>query len=139
MEAKYLYLLSICFILVIILGTSGCTSSNNVNPQTDILIDGNLNGQWNNAEKTSWLVTGNLKSTSNTDYSQVTVKLTSYNSQNQAVGENTATTSISNGYGSISAVIPVTGQPAYTNMTVVNATQNTASDTDTSKSKKKRK
>ncbi|WP_424353981.1 FxLYD domain-containing protein [Methanobacterium sp. MBAC-LM] len=139
MEAKYLSLLSICFILVIILGISGCTSSNNVNPQTDIVLDGNLNGQWNNAEKTSWLVTGNLKSTSNTDYSQVTVKLTAYNSQNQVVGENTATTTISNGYGSINAVIPVTGQPAYTNMTVVNATQNTASDADTSKTKKKRR
>ena len=122
-----------------ILGTSGCTSSNNVNPQTDIVIDGNLNGQWNNPGQTSWLVTGNLKSTSNTDYSQVTVKLTAYNNQNQAVGENTATTTISNGYGSINSVIPVTGQPAYTNMTVVNATQNTASDTDTSKTKKKRK
>lgn len=103
------------------------------------MVDGNLNGQWNNPQQTEWLVTGNLKSTSNTDYSQVTVKLTAYNSQNQVVGENTATTSISNGYGSISAVIPVTGQPAYTNMTVVNATQNTASDTDNSKTKKKRK
>lgn len=139
MRGKYLSLLGICFILIIILGISGCTNSNNVNPQTDIVVDGNLNGQWNNPQQTGWLVTGNLKSTSNTDYSQVTVKLTAYNSQNQVVGENTATTSISNGYGSINAVIPVTGQPAYTNMTVVNATQNTTSDTDTSKSKKKRK
>ena len=139
MRGKYLSLLGICFILIVILGTSGCTNSNNVNPQTDIVVDGNLNGQWNNPQQNGWLVTGNLKSTSNTDYSQITVKLTSYNSQNQVVGENTATTSISNGYGSINAVIPVTGQPAYTNMTVVNATQNTTSDTDKSKTKKKRK
>ncbi len=139
MGKKYLSLMGICFILIVILGISGCTNSNNVNPQTDIIVDGNLNGQWNNPQQTGWLVNGNLKSTSNTDYSQVTVKLTSYNNQNQVVGENTATTSISNGYGSISAVVPVTGQPAYTNMTVVNATQSTASDTDNSKSKKKRK
>lgn len=139
MRGKYLSLIGICFILIVILGISGCTNSNNVNPQTDIVVDGNLNGQWNNPQQTGWLVTGNLKSTSNTDYSQITVKLTVYNSQNQVVGENTTTTSISNGYGSISAVIPVTGQPAYTNMTVINATQNTASDTDKSKTKKKRK
>lgn len=139
MGEKYLSILGICFILLIVLGISGCTSSNNVNPQTDIVVDGNLNGQWNNPEQTLWLVTGNIKSLSNTAYSQVTLKLTAYNSQNQVLGENITTTTISNGYGSISAIIPVTGQPDHTNMTVVNATQNTASDTDTSKTKKKRK
>ncbi|MGB9937776.1 MAG: hypothetical protein ACPK7O_08665 [Methanobacterium sp.] len=55
------------------------------------------------------------------------------------IGENTATATINNGYGSFSTIIPITGQPDHTNMTVVNATQNTASDTDTSKTKKKRK
>ena len=55
------------------------------------------------------------------------------------LGESTTTTSMSNGYGSISAVIPVTGQPNYTNMTVVTATQSTTSDSDTSKTKKRRK
>ena len=138
MGKKYLSLLGLCFILIIILGISGCTSSNNVNPQTDIVVDGNLNGQWNNPEHTQWLVSGNLKSMSNTDYSQVTVKLTSYNNQNQMVGENTVNTTLNNGQGSISAVIPVTGQPDHTNMTIVSATQNTAGDTDT-KTKKKRK
>ncbi len=44
MEVKYLSLLGICFILVIILGISGCTSSNNANPQTDIVVDGILMG-----------------------------------------------------------------------------------------------
>ncbi len=139
MWKKYLSLLGICFILVIITGISGCTSSNNANPQTDIVVDGNLNGQWNNPEQTQWLVTGNIKSLSNTDYSEVTVKLTAYNNQNQVLGESTTTTSMSNGYGSISAVIPVTGQPNYTNMTVVTATQSTTSDSDTSKTKKRRK
>lgn len=138
MGEKYLSLLGICFILIIVLGVSGCTS-NNVNPQTDIVVNGNLNGQWNNPEKTQWLVNGNIKSLSNTDYSQVTLKLTAFNSQNQVIGENTVSTTINNGYGSFSAVIPVTGQPDHTNMTVVNATQNTTSDTDTSKTKKKRK
>lgn len=139
MGEKYLSLFGICFILLIVLGISGCTSSNNGNPQNDIVVDGNLNGQWNNPQQTEWLVTGNIKSLSNTAYSQVTLKLTAYNSQNQVLGENVVSTSMSNGYGSISVVIPVTGQPDHTNMTVVNSTQNTASDTDTSKTKKKRK
>ncbi|HML06018.1 MAG TPA: hypothetical protein VK426_09615 [Methanobacterium sp.] len=138
MGEKYLSLFGICFILLIVLGISGCTSSNNVNPQTDIVIDGKLNGQWNDAQQTLWLVTGNIKSLSNTAYSQVTVKLTAYNSQNQVLGENITTTSMNNGYGSISAIIPVTGQPDHTNMTVVNATQPTNNDIDT-KTKKKKK
>jgi hypothetical protein len=139
MGGKYLSILGICFILIIVLGISGCTSSNSVNPQTDIVMDGNLNGQWNNPEQNQWLVTGNIKSISNTAYSQVTLKLTAYNSQNQVIGENITTTTMDNGYGSISVVIPVTSQPDHTNMTVVNATQNTASDTDTSKTKKRKK
>jgi hypothetical protein len=138
MGGKYLSILGICFILFIVLGISGCTSSNNVNPQTDIVVNGNLNGQWNNPEQTGWLVTGNIKSISNTAYSQVTLKLTAYNSQNQVLGENITTTTMSNGYGSINVVIPVTSQPDHTNMTVLNTTQTTASDTDT-KTKKKKK
>lgn len=67
MGEKYLSILGI-FILVIVLGISGCTNSNNVNPQTDIVVDGNLNGQWNNPEHTGWLVNGNIKSLSNTAY-----------------------------------------------------------------------
>jgi hypothetical protein len=138
MGEKYLSILGICFILLIVLGISGCTSSNNVSPQSDIVVDGNLNGQWNNPEQTLWLVTGNIKSLNNTAYSQVTLKLTAYNSQNQVLGENITTTTMSNGYGSINVVIPVTSQPDHTNMTVLNTTQTTASDTDT-KTKKKKK
>ena len=140
MGGKYLSLFGILFFLIGIVAISGCTSTNNsVNPQNDIIVDGNLTGQWNNQEHTEWLVNGNLKSKSNTSYSQVTLKLTAYNSQNQVVGEKTTTTSMNNGYGSISVIIPVTSNPNYVNMTVVNATTNTASDTDSSKTKKRRK
>ena len=140
MGEKYLSLFGILFFLIGIVAISGCTSTNNsVNPQNDIIVDGNLTGQWNNQENTEWLVNGNLKSKSNTSYSQVTLKLTAYNSQNQVVGEKTTTTSMNNGYGSISVIIPVTSNPNYVNMTVINATTNTASDTDTSKTKKRRK
>lgn len=135
MGGKYLSLFGICFILTVVTGMSGCTD--NVNPQTDIVIDGILNGKWNNPEQTAWLATGNLKSLSNTAYSQLSVKLTAYNAQNQVLGENTATTTMNNGYGSISVVIPVTGQPDHINMTVINATQDTASDIDTKKKKKR--
>ncbi len=139
MGGKYLSLFGILFFLVGIVAISGCTSTNNsVNPQNDIIVDGNLTGQWNNQEHTEWLVNGNLKSKSNTSYSQVTVKLTAYNSQNQVVGEKTTTTSMNNGYGSISVIIPVTSNPNYVNMTVVNAATNTASDTDSSKTKRRR-
>ena len=140
MGEKYLSLFGILFFLIGIVAISGCTSTNNsVNPQNDIIVDGNLTGQWNNQENTEWLVNGNLKSKSNTSYSQVTLKLTAYNSQNQVVGEKTTTTSMNNGYGFISVIIPVTNNPNYVNMTVINATTNTASDTDTSKTKKRRK
>jgi hypothetical protein len=139
MGEKYLSILGILFFLIGIVAISGCTSTNSsVNPQNDIIIDGNLTGQWNNPEHTEWLVNGNLKSKSNTAYSQVTLKLTAYNSQNQVVGEKTTTTSMNNGYGFISVIIPVTSQPDHTNMTVVNATANTASDTDSSKTKRRR-
>ncbi|MGZ7068355.1 MAG: hypothetical protein ACXVHS_07300 [Methanobacterium sp.] len=137
MRGKYLSTFVILFFLMGIVAISGCTS-NSVNPQSDIIVDGNLAGQWNNQGQTEWLVNGNLKSQSNTPYSQVTLKLTAYNSQNQVVGEKTTTTTMNNGYGSISDIIPVTGNPSYVNMTVLNAATNTASDVDKTKTKKRK-
>jgi hypothetical protein len=140
MGGKYLSIFGILFFIIGIVAISGCTSTgSSVNPQNDIIVDGNLTGQWNNQEHTEWLVNGNLKSISNTAYSQVTLKLTAYNSQNQVVGEKTTTTSMNNGYGPISVIIPVTSNPNYVNMTVVNAITNTANDTDSSKTKKRKK
>lgn len=140
MGGKYLSIFGILFFLMGIVAISGCTSTNNsVNPQTDIILDGNYTGQWNNQQQTEWLFNGSLKSKSNTSYSQVTLRLTAYNSQNQVVGEKITTTSMNNGYGFISVIIPVTSNPNYVNMTVLNATTNTASDTDTSKTKKRKR
>jgi hypothetical protein len=140
MGGKYLSIFVILFFIIGIVAISGCTSTgSSVNPQNDIIVDGNLTGHWNNQENTEWLVNGNLKSKSNTSYSEVTLKLTAYNSQNQVVGEKTITTSMNNGYGFISVIIPVTSNPNYVNMTVVNAITNTANDTDSSKTKKRKK
>ncbi len=129
-------IIGITSIIVLIVAISGC---NSVDPKTDIIVDGNLAGQWANQAQTEWLVNGNITSNSNTAYSQVTLKLTAYNNQNQVVGEKITTTSMNNGYGSISVVIPVTSMPDRVNMTVVNATAIPASDTDKTKTKKSKR
>ena len=123
-------ILGIIGILVLVVFASGCTSSDNNTTManstksyaSDIVTSGDLNGQWNGPPG-EWLVNGNLESKSNSQYSNVTVLLTAYDSKGNVVGNKTTTTNIENGYGGyIQTIIKVKSEPDHVNMTVLNAT-----------------
>ena len=121
---KKILIIGIVVILVLIVAVAAFAGNKKtIDPKTDIVLDGDLSGEWNGPAG-EWLVTGNTKSVSNTDYSNIQIQLTAYDASNNIVGvKNTTISDMSNGYsGYIQTVMKVTGQPDHVNMTVLNAT-----------------